>query len=717
MKFKAAQKTTFFIAVISVAFSLLVMRLYYLQIIRGEFYLQRSESNFIQERIIKHSRGRILDSDGRSLADNRPAYDVYVTFAMLPDSLKNLRAIARPITMAKKDLLEIDKKLLMTLKDGGESVVFKKDLSRKHCNEIAEVARTTLLQGVNIEGDDSSCTVSIDARVFPSHLQTFNLLATLLDVRGGNLNELWQKAEKKSAGLGRFKPSLLVPDVGFDAYARIENAIALGTLSGITVVPSKRRRYVYGDFATHVIGMVNQVSLADLQKDNSAYRSGDFIGRNGLEATYENVLRGVDGVERVIVDAKGRRFDEAWEESLLGGSRLVEPIAGDSLKLSINSELQRKAQEVFTGLSGSIVVSEVDTGFVLAMASFPGFDPNMLVAADNAKFFRDLLKDQSKPLRNKAVQDHYMPGSIFKPVTAIAGLSRRLITPEFQHHCSGSYQIHRTVWRCFRRDGHGAISLMQALKVSCDSYFYELGHRMGLEALSEVSEKMGLGRKTGIELLGETAGIVPNKEYYRKRFGYVAPGYVVNMSIGQGDLSVSPIQMAMVYGAIANGGTVYKPQLVKEIINEGGEVIKRVTPSATSSVVDVAYNFDEILHGMSFVIESGGTANTLRYKKEHADINKWINDEGIVVMGKTGTAQVVRLAKNIQHIWNVEEIPYEQRDHSWFVALYPASAPKIVVVVMVEHGGFGGAVSAPIAIRMMKRWHELNPVMTAQAKG
>jgi penicillin-binding protein 2 len=273
------------------------------------------------------------------------------------------------------------------------------------------------------------------------------------------------------------------------------------------------------------------------------------------------------------------------------------------------------------------------------------------------------------------------------------------------------------MWRCFKREGHGPLQMVEALKVSCDSYFYELGHRMGLDALSEVAHQLGFGQKTDIGFAGETAGILPSKEYYKKRFGYVAPGFVVNMSIGQGDLSVSPIQMAMAYGAMANGGTVYKPQLVKEIINDQGEVIKRFEPQVKGSIADSALNFTEILHGLSFVTEPGGSAHSIRYKPEHADLAQWIKNENIVVVGKTGTAQVVKLSKLVKHV-DPNSVPYEHRDHAWFVGVYPQHAPKIIVVVMTEHAsGTGGAISAPVTVRVMKKWHEKHQPLLAVSGG
>lgn len=721
MTTRTGQRTVVFFLWMAAAFSLLIARLYYLQILHGEAYLQRSESNFIQERIIKHSRGRILDSEGRSLADNRLAYDVFVTFAMLPDSKKNLREIGALLNLDRAAINEMDKKILDNAKLNDETaILLKKNVELKTCVKVSELARIKMMAGVVVtplDGSKKTCTISIKGPHFPSQIQSFNLLASLVAIDREVLDERWQKAQQKAQGLGRFKPNLVVPDVGFDAYARIENAISLGTLAGITVVPSKRRRYAFGDFATHTIGYVNQVSLADIQEHPGRYRSGDYIGRNGLEATYEDILRGKDGIERVVVDAKGRRFDDAWEDSLLGSGRIIEPVAGQTIKVSLDPDLQRAAQERFLGVSGSVVVSEVNTGFILAMASFPSFDPNGLVSADNGKFFRKLLSDKTRPLRNKAVQDHYSPGSIFKPITAIAGLNKKLVTPSYQHYCSGTYQIHKTVWRCFKREGHGTMLLGDALKVSCDSYFYELGHRLTLEPLADVAFKLGFGNKTDIPLIGETSGIVPNRDYYKRRLGYVAPGFVVNMAIGQGDLSTSPIQMAMAYAAIANGGIVYKPQLVREIQNDRGQVVKQFDPVVKSSVADASYNFDEIIRGMSYVTEPGGSAYSIRWRPSNADIAEWIKKENIMVVGKTGTAQVVKLSKLVKHV-DVESVPYEHRDHSWFVGIYPLENPKIVIVVMTEHGGMGGALSAPVAVRLMKKWHEKNtPVITAASGG
>lgn len=721
MHTKSALKVKIFISVIGSMFLILIARIYFLQIIKGEDYLQRSESNFIQERMIKHYRGQIIDNEGALLADNRLAYDIYVTFAMLPDRIKNIKTLFSSLKLNRKELQKIEHKIINIdasnfLKKNHEIILAKENLSIKQCQIIAENARINMFQGVKIINKGLVCNVLIDVYMFPSKAKTIYDLSKLINIETKYLLDLWQKVEHKSLGLARFKPHLLMADVGFDAYARIENAIALGKLSGVTTVTSMRRRYLSKHLTTHAVGILNQVSLSDIKDNPFTYRSGDFIGRNGVEASFENILRGKDGIEHVVVDAKGRRFDDSKEENLLGEDRIIEPIAGHNVRLSLDSDLQKVAFEYFKGDAGSVLVYDVNTGFILAMSSFPSFDPNLLVSAENHNFFKKLVADKLRPLRNKAIQDHYSPGSTFKPITAMAGLKNNLITPTTSHHCSGVFHIHKTMWRCFKREGHGTLSLVEALKVSCDSYFYELGQRLGLDTLSQTALMLGFGQKPDIGFSGETAGILPSKDYYKKRLGYVAPGFVVNTAIGQGDLSASPLQLAMAYAAIANGGKVYKPQIVKEIFTNTGQTIKKFDPDIKTNLSDSALGFKEILHGLSFVTEQGGSAHSIRYKPEHSDLAKWLKEENIAIVGKTGTAQVVKLSKQIKHI-DPALLPYEHRDHAWFIAIYPKENPQIVVVVMTEHAlGTGGAISAPVALRIIKKWHEKNQSLLAQGE-
>jgi penicillin-binding protein 2 len=706
MKNKAEHKTTAFLVFMGFAFMVLGARLYYLQIMKGDYYLQRSESNFLQERVIKHNRGKILDRNGRVLVDNRLSYDLYITFALLPDSLKYLRMLGAPLKLSRKELFELDQELLLRAHDKEhDKLVLAKGIKIPTCRDLNTLIRAKMIAGVILSYDNSSCDITLDSNEFPSLFQATDRLAQLLAMDAVKFQDYWNKAQKKAHGLARFKPNLLLADIGFDAYARIENAISLGLLAGVNVVPSKRRRYIYNDFATHVIGYLNQVSLEDLKDNQNNYRSGDYIGRRGIEAAFENELKGRDGIERVMVDAKGRPFSAQWDENLEKSQQSREPEAGANLRLSIDYDLQKKAQELFLGISGSVIVMEVNSGLIRAMASFPSFDPNIIISGETGKISA-LLKDEKRPFRNKALQDHYSPGSTFKPFTAIAGLTKQFITPHFSHSCTGSYKIHKTLWRCFKREGHGAISLAEALRASCDSYFYELGHRMGLDNLSQSAALLGFGSLTGISVPGETSGILPSRAYYKKKSGFVAPGNVVNMSIGQGDLSVTPLQLAVAYAALANGGIIYKPQLVEEISSEHNDQRTIFHKVITSTIADASYDFAEIVQGLSHVAEQRGTAYGIRHNPKFSDIARWLKDNNMRVVGKTGTAQVVHFSKAIDHIYDVESIPYKQRDHSWFVGLFPEEKPEIVIVVMTEHAGFGGAVSTPVAVRLMKYWHE-----------
>lgn len=693
----------------AVAFFVLLARLYYLQVIKGEYYVRRSESNFIQERVIKHSRGKIFDANGKILVDNRLSYDLYVTFAMLPNSLRYLRLISASLDLSRAELVNLEKEISLRAENQvSEELSLPGLLKENDCHKIEELLHTQLISGVKIIYDNArSCSLKINSVEFPSHQQAFQNLVKLLGHEREFLSEKWQKAQSKSQGLARFKPNLLIADIGFDSYARIENAISLGKLSGINVVSSKKRRYVYGDMATHLIGFLNQVSLDELKQSGGKYRSGDFVGRRGVEATYENDLKGQDGIERLVVDAKGRRYNKTWEQELIGDNRIIEPKPGLSIKLSIDVELQKAAQQYFQGISGSVVVMDAQNGFIKALASFPSFDPNIMLKADNGDLIKALMENKKRPFRNKALQDHYSPGSTFKPITAIAGLSRHLVTTSSSYHCSGSFRLHRTTWRCFRRYGHGDTNMLDALKKSCDTFFYDLGYQLGLDNLSDVAAVMGFGQKTDIALLGESAGILPSSSYYKKRLGYVPPGAVVNMAIGQGDLNITPLQLAVAYSAIANGGVVYQPQLATEFLDESGEVVQSFPPIIKSKISDSSYNLNEILAALAFVAEPGGSAYGLRYKPEFSDISQWLKKNNLGVVGKTGTAQVVKLAKNIDHLYEVDKIPYEQRDHAWFVGIFPREKPQIVTVVMTEHGGFASSVSAPVAVRLMKKWHEL----------
>ncbi|MEI6805678.1 MAG: penicillin-binding protein 2 [Myxococcaceae bacterium] len=678
-----------------IIFFTLVFRLFYLQIIRGDYYLSRSESNFIQERPISHSRGLILDQAGAPLVDNRPSHDLYVTFSLLPDTYQTVRKMAPFLSYKKADIALA----VAQIKAAKTEFVLAK-LSNFACSQFETWLAAEHVPGVFVQ----NCNVHIEPALFPSREIALKELTVLLGLPPEEMSVYWDSAVKKAQGLGQYKPVLLVSDLEFDSYARLEGTISLGALPGLALFDSIRRRYVQGSLAAHALGYLNEISANELVK-KPQYRQGQRIGRRGVELMYESVLRGEDGFERTVVDAKGRRFSEAVEADWLGDDRVEPSVPGHNLTLSIDLELQKAAEKAFPGKAGSVVALEVGTGFVLAMASFPAYDPNQIITRNNRKIFQALTADPLKPWLNKAIQEHYAPGSTFKAVTAIAGFEHGALKSTDHKYCNGLFSLGKASWRCFKRDGHGSLDVVEALKTSCDVFFYNLGYELGPDKLAETARLLGFGRKTGVELDMEIPGIMPDKAYYQKRLGYYAPGFVVNSAIGQGDVTVTPLQLAVAYDAIVNGGTLYKPQLVREIYDIENNLIEKKRPIIASHLKESTQNLILVKEGLSHVLEPGGTAAGLLYRSDLPELAKWLRESGVKVGGKTGTAQVVRLSKSVKHL-EPGQVAYLERDHAWFVGFAPAEKPEIVIVAMTEHGGFGGASSAPVVAEMIKVWYE-----------
>ena len=691
------------------AISIIVMRLFYLQVVRGEVYQGRSESNFIQERPISHSRGMIFDQAGMPLVDNRPAHDLYVTYAMLPDTTKTLKQLAPWLKLEKIDIKKVSEKIaLAAQKKEKKQFEIATQLSRADCHSLESLIERDQIPGLLLvysHREQKSCSAVVDPLLFPSRRGAYKQLQELIGLSDDELQNYVVLAEKKANGLGQFKPILFLSDIGSDAYARIEAAISIGAISGVAIFDSIKRRYIHGKRAAHALGYLNEISSEELKKKKADYRPGQRIGRKGLELIYEEVLRGKDGVERYVVDARGRRYKNAWEEVLLGENRIEPPTAGRSLILSIDDELQQVAERSFAGKAGSVVALEVGTGYVLALASFPAYDPNEIIARNNRKILQDLTKDPLKPWLNKAIQEHYAPGSTFKAITAVAGFENNLLDPKAKHYCSGTFHLGNASWRCFKREGHGPIDLVEALKTSCDVYFYNLGYLLGPDRLASTARLFGLGRKTGIELDMEIPGIIPDKAYYKKRLGYYTPGLVVNTGIGQGDVTVTPLQLAVAYDALINGGTIYQPQLVRAIVDVDGEHVFEKVPIPIARLKEDENDLRLVKEGLSYVMKPGGTAQGLMWRGDMPELSKWLRESGVIIGGKTGTAQVVRLSKSIKHV-EPGQVSYLQRDHAWFVGFAPADNPEIVVVAMTEHGGFGGTTSAPVVAEVIKTWYE-----------
>jgi penicillin-binding protein 2 len=691
------------------AVCILVGRLYVLQVVRHDEFRQKSESNFIQTRRVPHARGAMKDRDGRVLVDNRPAHDVFVTPAFLPSARTALQRLLRAAgsdqsvkhveTLLGQALEQPEPPVMELVRDVSPSRVAK-------LKTMLEQEEGGLPVGVElVVGPGGTATLNLYPLEFPSTPQVFRRLSQMLDLSPEALAEV-RRDVAKARGLNRFVPTVVKQVIPWDVYVRVAHATSLGELPGVDVVESVVRRYREGTLGSHVLGYMNEVSASELQVLAAlGYQRGDYLGRRGLERTFEKVLRGQDGQERVVVDAKGRRLSDERARLLLGDDRVVEPQGGKSLVLTIDLDLQRAAEGAFRGRAGAVVAVEVATGSILALASFPPFDPNVVSTRLSAADKRALDTDPLQPWINKAIQQHYPPGSTFKVITALAGLEENKIGPDSAMPCPGFFSLGSTTWRCFNRGGHGWLPLTQAVTVSCDAYFYRLGHMMGANALAKRARDLGLGRRSGIPLDGEIPGIMPDEQYYRDRFGAYSGGYVVNNSIGQGDVTVTPLQLAMAYATILGGGTLFEPRLVLRAEDELGNTVQEFPPREREHVVVPERGLTAIMEGMKGVVKPGGTAAGLPYKDDPPGLGLWVRTSGIPLAGKTGTAQVVRLSKAVAHV-DAATVEYRQRDHAWFAGYAPADKPEIVVVTITEHGGFGGSVSAPVSASVMRAYFE-----------
>jgi len=504
-------------------------------------------------------------------------------------------------------------------------------------------------------------------------------------------SELLEEIRKMANTPGHL-PVRLAEDIDWETVARIENNRMYLPEIKIEVVPL--RIYHYGNLASHLIGYMGEINKTELEKaaeipeNKDRYKGGDLIGKMGLERLREVDLRGEKGHHNVEVNALG------FEQQNLKGD---EPLPGNDIKLTLDMELQKIAEESMAAKSyaGAVVAMEATTGRVLVAASAPELHLEEFVGGISYKAWNQMLNNPLHPLINKLVQGQYPPGSTYKPVTAFAGLAEGVINPETSIFCPGFYRFGNRVYRCWKHSGHGTVYLKRAIAESCDVYFYQVGLRLGVDRLARYAKMFGLGSKTGIEMEHEKPGIVPSSDWKKKRYGVKwHEGETLSVAIGQGYDLATPLQIALMTSVIANGGTLYKPTLVEEVMDPDGKIISTFKPEILSRISGQGTNLKLVREGMIEAVN--GRRGTGREAQ--------IDAQGIIVGGKTGTAQVVRLAQ-YKHL-KEENIPYEYRDHAWFTCFAPAINPEIVVTVLVEHGLHGGSASAPIASKILNKYFE-----------
>ena len=518
---------------------------------------------------------------------------------------------------------------------------------------------------------------SFDVRYAPGEAgaspATLRHLADLLDADADELAE----AVRHTNGS---KGVTLLRDVDWPAVVAVETHQL--DLPGIEVSVNARRSYLTEDMTAHILGYLGEISTEQLRRlRRKGYRRGDEIGQAGLEKHWEGHLAGRSGGERVEVDAVGRKV------------RVIDRLRatpGHNVVLTLDLNVQQAAYDALNDREGAVVVLDVNTGAVRALVSTPAFNPNAFARGLTAGEWRQLTNDSETPLHNRTLQGHFPPGSTFKIVTALAALQEGVISPHQRLFCGGTYKVSNRVLRDWKKHGHGYVNMHQALVQSCDIYFYQVAQRLGVDKMAKWARRFGLGSPTGIALESESSGLVPDRAWKRRRFGTPwYPGETPLIGIGQGFIGATPLQMASMVAAVANGGTVYRPWFVQRVVSTDGETMEEYGP-VRAATVNLKKGTLKIVRRALFDVVHGRRGTARRARSDLVDI-----------AGKTGTAQVAEMRGEAV---KSADLPYEIRDHAWFVAYAPADKPQIAVAILVEHGGGGGSTAAPIARAVVEAW-------------
>lgn len=540
---------------------------------------------------------------------------------------------------------------------------------------------------------------SLNITIIPQYVidpeRTLDSLASLLFMTREELDNIWEKRKLQPS----YMPIVVKADVSQEEVASIRvrknpwyDRHDPYDLRGVDVEVRYQRSYPESNIATHVVGYVREIDPERLsiyrEKYPGRYHAGDMVGIEGIEEEWDSVLRGEDGYQERIVNAVGREVDyEGISQALVDRPA----VAGSSLALTIDRDLQEVVRNLFGDRKGAAVAINVETGGILAMYSSPSYDLNRLAGGGGDAYWREISTDPRSLLLNRAIQGGYPPGSTFKVITALAALSEGVVKPDETIRCGGALVYGGRPYHCWAKGGHGVISLHRAIVQSCDVYFYLMGLRLGVDRLAKYANIMGLGRETGVPIKGERSGLIPTSEWKLRRFGIPwQEGETLSISVGQGYDVVTPIQNALVAAQIANGGKKLPLHLVEYAYEaDGREGYKWKPPEDTNNLAidpDVISMVKEAMVGV--VAEPGGTGHRQSVLK-------------VTMGGKTGTAQVVQLdGKAVCH----GEVC---RDHAWFIGFAPADEPEIAAAVVVEHGGFGASAAAPIVGQMLQKYWEI----------
>ena len=576
-----------------IIFLLLLIRLWYLQIIKAPELKERSESNSVRFRTIQPLRGVIMDRNGIVLADNLPSFDV----VYMPAAAKeHERLLERLQIMYQRKNLQID-------------------LSRQ---------------------------ATRDARPF-------------LPVR-------------------------LEKNVGMEKVAIVEaNSVDLPGLF-IDVFPV--RFYPKGEITASLLGYTGEVCKDDLESGRADYSLGDIAGKDGVEQVLDAYLRGRNGAEVVEVNVREKEIKNLGR---------IEPLPGHNVIMTIDAELQKAAWQGLNGRAGAVVALDPRDGAVLAMVSAPSFDPHLFNLGISGDTWNKLINNPLSPMTNRVVSGQYPPGSTYKLIVAAAALEEGLVTPQTNFFCDGGFRMGNRTFRCWKKGGHGHVDLHKALVESCDVYFYNIGRLLGPDKIAKYATLFGLGKVSGIDFPNEKSGIVPSEQWKLAKLRQPwLPGETTSIAIGQGYNLLTPLQLAGAYAAFANGGTFWQPYLIQRIETIDRKPFKSFNPVKMGVLPLNKKTFELLGNALCGAVnEEGGTGRAARFV-------------GIDVCGKTGTSQVVSLPQDPRA--RQRKIKPLHEDHALFVAYAPAKNPEIVVAVIAENAGGGGAVAAPIARQILEAY-------------
>jgi penicillin-binding protein 2 len=590
------QRLTGAILIVIMAFSLLILRLFFLQVIQGKEFRRLSENNCIRLQTIDPHRGLIFDRNADIMVDNRPSFDLGI---VLKDAHPLEDTIGKLVKCTDMTLQEIKEKI------------------------------------------------------------------------------------GKNKSVSPYKTIILKQDIDRNLLASIE--VNKFDLPGIVVDVRIRRHYIRGKSAAHLIGYLGEISLKELQGGlYPEYNSGDLIGKFGVEKSYEKFLRGNRGGRQVEVNATGQ---------IVRVLNTVDAQPGHNIFLTVDRLLQEKAEDLLGERAGAVVAMDPNTGQILALANSPSFDPNKFVNGLSHQQWQEIISNPFRTMENKAIQGEYPPASTYKIITAIAGLEEGVIDEKTNMFCPGFYRYGDRDFKCWKKDGHGKVNVIKAISESCDVFFYQVGAKLGVDRIAWYAKASGLGKINGIDLDHEAKGLIPTGAWKKQRTGTSwQRGETLSIAIGQGYNLTTPLQMLVLTSAVANGGIIYKPQILERIETANGDMLFKNQKQAVGELPVSKKNLEIVQKGLWEVVNSNrGTAKMAKLKNEY-------------MSGKTGTAQVVGRKKN-ENLKESEKARHF-KDHAWFVAYAPSENPKIAMAIIVEHGEHGSSAAAPIAKQLIEIYLE-----------